>query len=78
MLKPLPPSTPEGLLLAVRPAAGEEPDQEMMPAELNLRQRRAAMMEAHARASRGEYEAAWVRPLPCAQYDLRDLVARGC
>ena len=81
MLKPLPPSAPEGPQLpAVQPAAGREPDQGSVPAELNLRQRRAwPVIARQGSISRGEYEAAVGEAIAVrtAQYDLRDLVARG-
>ncbi len=81
MLKPLPPSAPEGPQLpAVQPAAGREPDQGSVPAELNLRQRRAwPVIARQGSISRGEYQAAVGEAISVrtAQYDLRDLVARG-
>ena len=81
MLKPLPPSAPEGPQLpAVQPMAGREPDQGSVPAELNPRQRRAwPVIARQGSISRGEYEAAVGEAIAVrtAQYDLRDLVARG-
>ena len=81
MLKPLPPSAPDGPQLpAVQPMAGREPDQGSVPAELNPRQRRAwPVIARQGSISRGEYEAAVGEAIAVrtAQYDLRDLVARG-